>query len=132
MSVGKSIFFVQTHWEIGGAESVFLDWLKNTKQFYKGEIVNVAESENTLEKGKLFNTFKSNSDSIYNLKTLGHSPLAKLLISWNLILLYKPEIVFIYHQAFFYMLSPYIKKHLPECKIIDILHVEDNENPGYF
>lgn len=132
MEVRNNSFFVQTHWEIGGAENVFLDWLKNFSNSYKGKIVNIAETKNIHDKGKLYHSFKSFSNEQYNLKTLGHNPLAKLMVAWNLILLYRPELIYIYHQPYFYILSPYIKKYLPKCTIIDILHVEDNENPGFF
>jgi glycosyltransferase involved in cell wall biosynthesis len=130
--VSKNSFFVQTHWEIGGAENVFLDWLKNFRNNYKGNIINIAESNSIHDKGKLYQSFQSYSNKQYNLKTLGNNPLAKLLSAWNLILLYKPELIYIYHQPYFYILTPFIKKYLPSCTIIDILHVEDNENPGYF
>ena len=128
----KTMFFVQTHWKIGGAEKVFLDWLKNIRPNYDGKIVNVGIGSKSGNNQTLFSEFESNADEIYEIRKLSHTPLSNLKLCWQLLIMEKPETLFIYHNPYFYILTPYIKKYLTDCKIVDILHVEDNEHPGYF
>jgi glycosyltransferase involved in cell wall biosynthesis len=126
----RSIIFAHPWWQFGGAETVLLDWINSIKTIKNLKILDIVTSASGNK--KLKEKFKEFCDEQYNLEQLSLTPLARLKFCWNLIQKEKPEILFISGNNYFYILSPLIKKHFPEIKIIDIIHNEDPERFSWF
>lgn len=112
-----------TWWQMGGAELIYLEWLKTARNAGADKLVDVVGvSDDELD--VLRQDFGEYSDTQYALDRFGETPLQRLRSLWNLICLEHPRLIFVSGNPYLYFLLPYIKEQFPDIRIIDILHNE--------
>jgi glycosyltransferase involved in cell wall biosynthesis len=130
LEVNNSVLCTHFWWHIGGAENILLDFLKELKQ-KKFKILDIATSGSG-NAGSLLKRFSKTADSQYVLDELAHGPYPRLLALWEIIKQEKPKIILNMSNPYLYILSPLIKKKLPNTIIYDLLHCEDYDDNGWF
>ncbi|MDF2379581.1 MAG: glycosyltransferase [Candidatus Gracilibacteria bacterium] len=127
----KSVLFAHYWWRMGGAENVFLDWVKAARDIDGVKLINLvcnSYSENEYLKPE----FEEYMDEQYALDKLSTNPMASLRICWNLIVQEQPKVIYNMHNPFIYCLTPLIKQKFPQMQIIDLLHCEGYDDPAWF
>ncbi len=127
----RTVLFGHYWWHLGGGDNILLDWMRSTYELKNTRCIDLVK-ESAIDNGFLEDRFEPFAASQYALDRMANNPLAALLICWNLICLERPEVIFIMSNPFLYVLSPWIKRYFPETKIVDLLHCEDNNDPGWF
>ena len=126
-----TVLCANTWWSLGGAENIYLEWIKQFRPIGVQRLINIVElgqSDNRL----LFDKFTEVCDEQFALDQLTIAPLYKARACWNLICLEKPKLIFISGNSYFYLLAEKIKEHFPEIRIIDILHNEFEHTIDHF
>lgn len=119
----KTILAAHIWWQMGGAEIIYLYWLKSAKQAGCDKLLNMV-SYDDLKSSVLKYDFRQACDAQYNLSAFGETPEERLRSAWNLVDLERPQVVFISSNSYLYQLTPYIRSEFPWIKIVDILHNE--------
>jgi glycosyltransferase involved in cell wall biosynthesis len=117
-------------WHLGGAENILLDFM--TAFYQKNwEVIDCVFTGK--DNGKtLKDRFKTFSNRQLDLQDVGQGPYPKLLALWALIQQEKPAVILNMSNPLLYILTPIIKKILPETRIYDLLHCEDYDDNGWF
>ena len=122
-SVRGNILAAHTWWGLGGAENIFLGWLKQAHTAGANKLIDVTQwsgGENDLLKAK----YAEIVDEQFALQEYGETPLQRLNTLWQLICLHRPDLIFISGNALMYMLTPFVKRQFPQTQVVDILHNE--------
>jgi len=137
----RTILFAHNWWRIGGAQRVLLDWMSAAHGVDGVRVVEVVErtgsravpaNGNGAQEAGLREDFAALAHEQHALDRLPDNPLTALRYCWELLRLERPRVLFIMSNPFFYVLAPFIKQCFPQTTIVDLLHCEDNDNPGWF
>ena len=126
----NKIVFAHWWWHMGGAENVFLDYMKSVKG--ETQIIDFIFDGNGEKNSYLEESFSRVADEQLVLTRMSTNPLSSINLCWEFLIKERPKTLFIMSNPFFYLLTPFIKKYLPATKIIDLLHCEDGEEPMWF
>ncbi len=119
----KTLLAGHIWWQMGGAENIFLEWIRIGKAAGADKIIDLVSFHDT-SSSVLQTDFKGAVDIQYAISQFGETPYQRLKSIWNLIVLEQPRLIFISSNSYLYYLCPYIKREFPNIKIIDILHNE--------
>jgi len=121
--IGPKILFAHTWWHLGGAENVLLNWIESARGAGYASVVEFVDMTQDSAR-EVREQFSRAVDEQYVLAEVGESPGDRRNFAWQYLLNQQPDVLFISGSPMFYALTPYIKRHMPHTKIVDILHNE--------
>ncbi len=132
LEMKDTFMFCHPWWDVGGAEVILLDWIRALRERNPGvefvEVVGMAwEATEAMRPD-----FAEYVDMQVVLDRLDSNADRRLLALLALVLLRQPKLIFIMSSAPAYVLLPVIKRLLPDVKVVDLLHCEDNDDPAWF
>lgn len=126
----ESVLCTHFWWHIGGAENILLDYIKELKGMDYTIWDVVMDSEGPAK--ALKDRFAKVATYQIALDEVATGAYPKLLALWHLIQKSQPKIILNMSNPLLYILTPLIKKHLPQTRIYDLLHCEEFDDNGWF